>query len=48
MVQDFPGGIEHKNLPTIAGDGFNPWSRKIPHSAEQLSPWSTTIEAYTL
>ena len=23
---------------------FNPWSRKIPHAAEQLSPCATTIE----
>ena len=23
---------------------FNPWSRKIPQVAEQLSPYSTTIE----
>ena len=24
--------------------GFNPWSRKIPHTSEQLSPWVTTTE----
>ena len=24
--------------------GFSPWSRKIPHAAEQLSPRATTIE----
>ena len=24
--------------------GFEPWSRKIPHAAEQLSPCATTIE----
>ena len=24
--------------------GFNPWSRKIPHGAEQLSPCTTTTE----
>ena len=35
MVQDVPGGTVHKNLPAIAGDGFNPWSRKIPHTIEQ-------------
>ena len=23
---------------------FDPWSRKIPHAAEQLSLWATTIE----
>ena len=25
--------------------GFNPWSGKIPHAAEQLSPRATTTEA---
>ena len=27
------------------GHGFEPWSRKIPHAAEQLSPCATTTEA---
>ena len=22
--------------------GFDPWSRKIPHAAEQRNPWATT------
>ena len=26
------------------GQGFDPWSRKIPHPAEQLSPCTTTTE----
>ena len=26
------------------GHGFEPWSRKIPHAAEQLSPCATTTE----
>ncbi|KAJ8779396.1 hypothetical protein J1605_012685 [Eschrichtius robustus] len=26
------------------GHGFEPWSRKIPHAAEQLSPCTTTTE----
>ena len=26
------------------GHGFGPWSGKIPHAAEQLSPWATTTE----
>ena len=26
------------------GHGFNPWSGKIPHAAEQLSPCTTTTE----
>ena len=26
------------------GHVFDPWSGKIPHAMEQLSPWATTIE----
>jgi len=26
------------------GNGFNPWSRKIPHAMEQLSMCATTNE----
>ena len=26
------------------GHGFKPWSRKIPHAAEQLNPCTTTTE----
>ena len=29
------------------GHGFEPWSGKIPHAAEQLSPCATTTEART-
>ena len=29
----------------VQGHGFDPWSRKIPHAAEQLSPCATTTEA---
>ena len=37
--KDFPGGTVVKNLPANAGDtGFEPWSGKIPHAAEQLGP----------
>ena len=25
--------------------GFHPWSRKIPHAAEKLSPRATTVES---
>ena len=24
--------------------GFNPWSRQIPHASEQLSPYATTVK----
>ena len=26
------------------GHGFEPWSEKIPHAAEQLGPWATITE----
>ena len=26
------------------GHGFEPWSGRIPHAAEQLDPWATTTE----
>ena len=28
----------------MQGHGFEPWSGKIPHAAEQLSPGTTTTE----
>ena len=31
-------------LPQCRGHGFEPWSGKIPHAAEQLGPWATTTE----
>ena len=41
----FPGGAVVKNPPANAGGhGFDPWSRKIPHAAEQLSLCATTTE----
>ena len=33
-----------KSACQCRGHGFNPWSGKIPHAAEQLSPWATTTE----
>ena len=30
-------------MPT-QGHRFNPWSRKIPHAVEQLSPCTTTTD----
>ena len=42
---DFPGGPVVKNPPANAGgQGFDPWSGKMPHAAEQLSPCATTTE----
>ena len=36
---DFPGYLVVKNLPAKAGEtNSDPWSRKIPHAAEQLKP----------
>ena len=44
-MSGFPGGAVVENLPANAGGhGFKPWSGKIPHAAEQLSPWATTTE----
>ena len=41
----FPGGTMVKNLPANAGHtGLEPWSRKIPYAAEQLSSRTTTTE----
>ena len=42
---DFPGSTVVKNPPANAGGhGFDPWSWKISHAAEQLSPCATTTE----
>ena len=30
------------------GHGFEPWSGKIPHAAEQLGPWATATEPVRL
>ena len=35
-------GKEHTRVN--AGDGFNPWSGKVPHVSEQLSPCTTSTE----
>ena len=41
----FPGGTVVKNLPANSGGHrFEPWSGKIPHAMEQLSPCTTTTE----
>ena len=43
--KDFPGGPVVKNPPVNAGGrGFDPWSGKIPHVSEQLSPHTPTAE----
>ena len=39
----FPGGAVVKNPPANAGDtGSSPGPGKIPHAAEQFSPFATT------
>ena len=44
-IWGFPGGTLVENLPAqCRGHGFEPWSGKIPHAAEQLGPWATTTE----
>ena len=43
--QDFPGStIDKKSTCQCRRHRFDPWSRKIPYSAEQLSPSTTTTE----
>ena len=45
ISKGFPGGPVVKNPPCNARDtGFDRWSGKIPHAAEQLSPGATTTE----
>ena len=45
LFKGFPCGAVVGNLPPNSrGHGFNPWSRKIPHAAEQLSQCTTTTE----
>ena len=39
---EFPSGLLVKNLPANAGEGFNPWSRKISHAMGQLKPGTAT------
>ena len=41
--EDFPSGLVVKNLLANAGDR-DPWSGKISHAVEQLSPCATTTE----
>ena len=37
--RDLPGGPVVKNLPCNPGGcRFDPWSEKIPHATEQISP----------
>ena len=44
-ARDFPGGAVVKNPPANGrGHGFKPWSGKVPHAMEQLSPCATTTE----
>ena len=44
-MPDFLGGAVVGNPPANAGDNvFKPWSGKIPHAVEQLSPCATTTE----
>ena len=44
-LKDFPGGAVVDSPPANAGGpGFEPWSGRIPHAVEQLSPCATTTE----
>ena len=49
LYKNFPGGLMVKNLPTNEGIGLIPGpGPKIPHAMEQLSPLTTSTEAYVL
>ena len=37
-----------ESLPASTGNGFNSWSRKIPHALGQLSPCATTTDTKSL
>ena len=39
---NFPGGSVVKNLPAKAGDGFDPWIRKIP-LVKEVATYSTIL-----
>ena len=42
--QYFPGSLVVKNSCQHRRHGLHPWSGKIPHAPEQLSPHATSIE----
>ena len=43
--EGFPGSsVAKKSACQCRRHGFDPWSRKIPHCMEQLSPGATTTE----
>ena len=44
-VRRFYGHPVVKHPPCIVIHQFNPWSRKIPHATEQLSPSATTSQS---
>ena len=39
---------EEESAFQCRGHRFNPWSNKIPHALEQVSPWATTTEPTVL
>ena len=45
ITRSLPRRSGGKNSPCNAGDRFNPWSRKIPHVTQQLSPSASATEA---
>ena len=43
--ENFPGGaVDRKSACQCRGNGFDPWSGKIPRAAEPLSPWTTATK----
>ena len=44
IFRGFPGGSGWESACRCKGHGFEPWSGRIPHAAEQLGPWATIAE----
>ena len=49
VIKNLPTGLHlwrsgWESACQCRGHGFEPWSRKIPHAAEQLGPWATITE----
>ena len=47
-MQHSPGGAVDESTCQCRGHGFDPWSGRISHAVEQLSPRATTAKAHVL
>ena len=46
MIRHFAGDPVVESTCQCKGHGCDPWSRKIPHTKEQLSPHAAAAEAH--